>query len=96
MSPQTRVWFARYKGYPPPTPILFILEEEEVHSDADKVDAVVEKVTLQANTVGQSAAHSQGSKLYNIEMQIIAQILSDASICMRVSGKSAPTLSQCS
>lgn len=35
-----------------------------MHSDADKVDAVIENVKLQGNTVGQSAADSQGMPFY--------------------------------
>ena len=35
-------------------------EDEQLHTDVDKVDAVVEQLMVQGNTFGQSAALSQG------------------------------------
>ena len=42
--------------------LIFVLEED-VHSDVNKVDAAIERVHLQGNTVGQSAADSQGKPI---------------------------------
>ena len=36
-------------------------EDEQLHTDVDKVDAVVEQLMVQGNTFGQSAALSQGT-----------------------------------
>ena len=41
--------------------IFFCSEDEELHTDVDKVDAVVDQLKVQGNSFGQSAALSQGT-----------------------------------
>ena len=40
--------------------VFYYSEDEQLHTDVDNVDAVVEQLMVQGNTFGQSAALSQG------------------------------------
>ena len=53
--------------------LIFVLEED-IHSDVNKVDTAVERVHLQGNTVGQSAADSQGKPITYVDISMTMAI----------------------